>query len=154
MTVFKCVWRCVLDGRGIITQQWLWKAYVSARRFGTQWWISPWTFVCRHLQSYGRGRWEAGQGDRQVRSLLRHWDTKDNASLLRGQSLCKSIRSYNSITWRVGCVSPLLGERVRVADSSQGIYIYIYADEREKAMAPHSSTLAWKIPWIEEPGRL
>ena len=24
----------------------------------------------------------------------------------------------------------------------------------EKAMASHSSTLAWKIPWMEEPGRL
>ena len=24
----------------------------------------------------------------------------------------------------------------------------------EKAMAPNSSTLAWKIPWMEEPGRL
>ena len=24
----------------------------------------------------------------------------------------------------------------------------------EKALAPHSSTLAWKIPWTEEPGRL
>src|SRR5574340_1210372 len=24
----------------------------------------------------------------------------------------------------------------------------------EKAMAPHSNTLAWKIPWTEEPGRL
>ena len=24
----------------------------------------------------------------------------------------------------------------------------------EKAMAPHSRTLAWKIPWTEEPGRL
>ena len=24
----------------------------------------------------------------------------------------------------------------------------------EKAMAPHSSTLAGKIPWTEEPGRL
>ena len=24
----------------------------------------------------------------------------------------------------------------------------------EKAMAPHSSTLAWKIPWTKEPGRL
>ena len=24
----------------------------------------------------------------------------------------------------------------------------------EKAMASHSSTLAWKIPWSEEPGRL
>ena len=26
--------------------------------------------------------------------------------------------------------------------------------EAEKAMAPHSNTLAWKIPWMEEPGRL
>ena len=24
----------------------------------------------------------------------------------------------------------------------------------EKTMAPHSSTLAWKIPWLEEPSRL
>ena len=24
----------------------------------------------------------------------------------------------------------------------------------QKAMATHSSTLAWKIPWMEEPGRL
>ena len=24
----------------------------------------------------------------------------------------------------------------------------------EKAMAPHSRTLAWKIPWTQEPGRL
>ena len=27
-------------------------------------------------------------------------------------------------------------------------------EESEKAMAPHSSTLAWKTPWTEEPGRL
>ena len=27
-------------------------------------------------------------------------------------------------------------------------------DPLEKAMATHSSTLAWKIPWTEEPGRL
>ena len=26
--------------------------------------------------------------------------------------------------------------------------------QSEKAMATHSSTLAWKIPWTEEPGRL
>ena len=30
----------------------------------------------------------------------------------------------------------------------EGICTYI------QAMAPHSSTLAWKIPWTEEPGRL
>ena len=27
-------------------------------------------------------------------------------------------------------------------------------DLQEKEMATHSSTLAWKIPWMEEPGRL
>ena len=27
-------------------------------------------------------------------------------------------------------------------------------NKRSLAMAPHSSTLAWKIPWMEEPGRL
>ena len=26
--------------------------------------------------------------------------------------------------------------------------------EMEKALAPHFSSLAWKIPWTEEPGRL
>ena len=29
-----------------------------------------------------------------------------------------------------------------------------YVNLTEKAMALHSSTLAWKIPWTEEPGRL
>ena len=30
----------------------------------------------------------------------------------------------------------------------------MWGQETEKAMAPHSSTLAWKIPWTEKPGRL
>ena len=29
-----------------------------------------------------------------------------------------------------------------------------WEDPLEKEMTPHSSTLAWKIPWMEEPGRL
>ena len=33
-------------------------------------------------------------------------------------------------------------------------YTYIYINIPEKAVAPHSSALAWKIPWTEEPGRL
>ena len=32
--------------------------------------------------------------------------------------------------------------------------MYTYLLSPEKAMAPHSSSLAWKIPWMEEPGRL
>ena len=29
-----------------------------------------------------------------------------------------------------------------------------WEDPLEKEMATHSSTLTWKIPWMEEPGRL
>ena len=43
----------------------------------------------------------------------------------------------------------------------QGILVYwleivlaIASRMPEKAMAPHSSNFAWKIPWTEEPGRL
>ena len=34
------------------------------------------------------------------------------------------------------------------------VYVYMYIYVTEKAMAPHSSTLAWIIPWTEEPGGL
>ena len=35
------------------------------------------------------------------------------------------------------------------------VLLYMYLTHiSEKAMAPHSSTFAWKIPWIEKPGRL
>ena len=33
-------------------------------------------------------------------------------------------------------------------------FLLSYATTSEKAMATHSSTLAWKIPWMEEPARL
>ena len=38
--------------------------------------------------------------------------------------------------------------------SSQYIRVQFYPLLHVKAMAPHSSTLAWKIPWMEEPGGL
>ena len=33
-------------------------------------------------------------------------------------------------------------------------YVRIFVTPWTKKMATHSSTLAWKIPWMEEPGRL
>ena len=36
----------------------------------------------------------------------------------------------------------------------RGAFGHGYKGVLEKAMAPHSSTLAWKIPWAEEPGGL
>ena len=45
---------------------------------------------------------------------------------------------------------------VKLAIVSKVIYRFdnSYQNYTEKAMAPYSSTLAWKIPWMEEPGRL
>ena len=34
------------------------------------------------------------------------------------------------------------------------VFKYLEHKFQEKAMAPHSSTLAWKILWTEKPGRL
>ena len=34
------------------------------------------------------------------------------------------------------------------------ICIHVYICVLERAMAPHSGTFAWKIPWTEEPDRL
>ena len=34
------------------------------------------------------------------------------------------------------------------------LFVQVLDPISEKAMAPHSSTFAWKIPWMEEPGRL
>ena len=39
-------------------------------------------------------------------------------------------------------------------NACQGTFLVVQWLRVEKAMAPHSSTLAWKIPQTEEPGRL
>ena len=38
--------------------------------------------------------------------------------------------------------------------SNYGTIALISHASTEKAMAPHSTTFAWKIPWMEEPARL
>ena len=54
------------------------------------------------------------------------------------------------------CVCSLLHNQHRPSDDTfiemMHLYWHIIVPRTEKAMAPHSSTLAWKIPWMEEPG--
>ena len=47
-----------------------------------------------------------------------------------------------------------LTEYCRIWMSNYGLIAQPLYKSLEKAMASHSSTLAWKIPWTEEPGRL
>ena len=50
----------------------------------------------------------------------------------------------------------LVAQTVKRLPAMQGTWIQSLGQEDplEKEMATHSSTLAWKIPWMEEPGRL
>ena len=45
-------------------------------------------------------------------------------------------------------------EKEKVGGCAQRNFKMYHKAMVEKAMAPHSSTLAWKIPWTKEPGRL
>ena len=47
-------------------------------------------------------------------------------------------------------------EEVKVVTCGRIINVVIlgWEDPLEKEMATHSSTLAWRIPWMEEPGKL
>ena len=54
-------------------------------------------------------------------------------------------------SWRAA-IHGVAKSRTRLSDWSD--LIWSDTEILEKAMASHSSTLAWKIPWMEEPGRL
>ena len=87
-------------------------------------WTSPKQRNCQSV-SFGLG------------ILVLVWNAFRNSQTLRlgldfGLELPKEIKSVN-----VSIVSPSICHEV------MGL-----------AMAPHSSTLAWKIPWMAEPGRL
>ena len=43
---------------------------------------------------------------------------------------------------------------VNAGDGRDMVQSLDWEDPQEKEMATHFSILAWKIPWIEEPGRL
>ena len=49
---------------------------------------------------------------------------------------------------------PMMKFHSKCDSKSLKFFMQKYHDLTEKAMAPHSGTLAWKLPWMEEPGRL
>ena len=75
-----------------------------------------------------------------------------------------NIDSYNvscktctlTLHWKSGSLER--SDKFSVTESGVFLFPSLHFNnlkiKTEKAMAPHSSTLAWKIPWTEEPGRL
>ena len=73
----------------------------------------------------------------------------------------KKLTEYLFIFWSMCLVwTELRPPPIRMLKSCPfPINVTVFGDKTfskvtEKAMAPHSSTLAWKIPWMEEPGGL
>ena len=71
--------------------------------------------------------------------------TPQNTSLPRIQARTQTLRNS-----QVTCSCDTHNLRLSIASS----FAQNSPHHLEKAMAPYSSTLAWKIPWTEEPGGL
>ena len=67
---------------------------------------------------------------------------------------CKECSNYRTIAL-ISCAS-LVAWRIKHLPTMQETRVRSLGREGplEKEMAAHSSTLAWKIPWTEEPDRL
>ena len=82
--------------------------------------------------------------------LERVWRKGNSLALLE----CKLLQPPWTTAWRFLKLKTELPQDPAIP--LLGIYLTKIKNSNlmEKAMAPHSSTLAWKIPWMEEPGRL
>ena len=60
------------------------------------------------------------------------------------------------IPWAAACQASLAAQLVKNQPAMQETLVRSLGQEDplEKEMATHSSILAWRIPWTEEPGRL
>ena len=68
------------------------------------------------------------------------------------QTDCRNL--YSLSNWCLHFTTQEWRKRIISVSSSVTNYVLGAKYLQEKAMAPHSSTLSWKIPWMEEPGRL
>ena len=82
--------------------------------------------------------------------------SQDGGEIGRGDHFLPSKYIRRSSAREATCTKQLLntGEDSRYPERQINLFEMRSDKGSEKAMAPHSSTLAWKIPWMEEPGRL
>ena len=92
-------------------------------------------------------------------SLVHSWECK------LVQLLWKTVWRYlrktqnRTTTGSSNCTPGYISKTIKTKkpiqeDRGTPIFTEDYTQKLEKAMAPYSSPLAWKIPWAEEPGGL
>ena len=78
------------------------------------------------------------------------WGARSQLGPSKGRSTFSVLLNWCLLRWQADSL-PLSYQVSPCTFFFFGKPYYLWA---EKAMAPHSSTLAWKIPWMEESGRL
>ena len=78
------------------------------------------------------------------KEVVVHYNTKEYYSAIKRNS-------FKSVLMRWMNLEPITQNEVSQKEKDK---YHILMHILEKAMAPHSSTFAWKILWMEEPGRL
>ena len=71
-------------------------------------------------------------------------------------SICQQIKKTQQWPqdWKRSVFIPIPKKSNAKECSNYHTIVLISHASTEKVMAPHSSTLAWRVPWTEEPGRL
>ena len=72
------------------------------------------------------------------------------------QPKCLLMDEWKNKTWCIHTVASLVAQVVKRLPAMRETQVQSWGQEEplEKEMATHSSTLAWRIPWIEKPSRL
>ena len=91
-----------------------------------------------YFQKWGSAQWRPKTDFMSIR--FENWESLVTFMTKRKKKVNFSVKSSQKTLYHSGGYTPSLDFI---------IYHYVL-----KAMAPHSSTLAWKIPWMEEPGGL
>ena len=110
-------------------------------------WRIPWTEEPGGLQSMGLQESDMTEGLAILSKRL------DNIETLNGKY---TSESGLSVFLRVSFFSCLMAQTVNCQPAIWETWVRSLdrEDPLEKEMATYSSTLAWKVPWTEEPGRL
>ena len=91
-------------------------------------------------------------------NLLAYWMQHFNSIIFQNLKLLSwsSITSTSFVFSNTSQRTSLVAQMVKLLPTMWETWVQSlgWEDPLEKEMATHSSTLAWKIPWTEEPGRL
>ena len=131
--------------------------------------------MCVSAGEYTRSRWKnaffsVGHSQNNLKeTVMGDYFPSSFSFTRRDIYLTKSLPQFNAIQqtfywkpmtwgWSLGWEDALEKERLPTpvfwVGEFHGLYSPLGRRETEKEIATYSSTLAWKIPWTEEPGRL